>query len=126
MHIQDCTVGQRVVFGRPNGQKTEGTIVKVNRKTVKIRQVGARGTTKDHSVGTMWTCSPALVTLLTASERSESEILKHLARVIIKIQIPSTRDTGLNSLRMKAFKLRAELTREVPDTEIWNLILKGI
>lgn len=54
--------GDRGYFGRRRGEKTLGEIVKVNRKTVKVRQLESRGTLKDHPVGTVWTVPHALWT----------------------------------------------------------------
>ena len=36
-------VGQKVVFGRSNGEQTVGTVLKINAKSVKIRQDEPRG-----------------------------------------------------------------------------------
>lgn len=45
----------KVSFGRPNGEKTVGKIVKVNPKKLKIEQTEVRGRQKTHSIGTVWT-----------------------------------------------------------------------
>ncbi len=47
-------VGDRVHFGRQNGEKTLGEVVQVNRVTAKVRQLESRGTMKSHPVGTVW------------------------------------------------------------------------
>jgi hypothetical protein len=47
--------GMKVQFGRPNGEKTIGEIVKVNGKSLKIKQTEIRGTQKTHKIGTVWT-----------------------------------------------------------------------
>lgn len=51
-------VGQQVIFGRGRGEQTKGTVVKVNPKSLKVRQDEARN---GHPVGTVWTVSPKLV-----------------------------------------------------------------
>lgn len=56
--------GSKVYFGRGQGEQTLGEIVKVNRKTYKVKQLESRGTKKAYGVGTVWTvphrlCSPA-------------------------------------------------------------------
>lgn len=63
MNIQDCFVGQKVFFGRPNGEKTLGEIVKIGRSKVKVRTLESRG----HRVtsGEVWGVP---VTLLTPAE----------------------------------------------------------
>jgi hypothetical protein len=48
-------VGERVIFGRLNGEQTRGTVLKVNRVKCKVQQDESRGTMKDHAVGTIWT-----------------------------------------------------------------------
>jgi hypothetical protein len=57
----EFNVGDKVVFGRKQGEKTLGVITKVNRRTYKIRQQGARGTKRIRPDGTIWTVAKALV-----------------------------------------------------------------
>jgi len=63
MTIQACYIGQKVFFGRPNGEKTLGEIVKIGRSKVKVRTLESRG----HRVtsGEVWGVP---VTLLTPAE----------------------------------------------------------
>lgn len=42
MDNKRITVGSKVVFGRQNGEKTQGIVIKVNRKTFKIRTTETR------------------------------------------------------------------------------------
>ncbi len=63
MNHGDGKVGQRVMFGRTNGEKTMGVIVKVNPKKFKVKQLEGRGSFRDYPEGTVWTvpaslCSP--------------------------------------------------------------------
>jgi len=44
-------VGDKVVFGRSQGEKTLGEVVKVNRTRLKIKQLESRGT---HAIGAQW------------------------------------------------------------------------
>lgn len=90
-------VGDRGFFGRGNGEKTLGEIVKVNRTTLKVKQLEARGTFKAHAVGTVWKVAkslwtpensgrPAFGARATEPEpprprRSEDEILMELRSV---------------------------------------------
>jgi len=62
MKITDAFVGQQVYFGRPNGQKTLGEVVKVNRAKLKIKQLETRGHYRNHEVGSVWTVPPSLCT----------------------------------------------------------------
>ena len=52
------TIGQKVMFGRENGEKTMGTIVGINGKSVKVRQDEARG---GRPVGTEWRVAPSFI-----------------------------------------------------------------
>lgn len=47
-------VGDKVYFGRAHGEQTLGEVLKVNEKTVKVRQLEPRGVAKAHPVGTVW------------------------------------------------------------------------
>ena len=47
-------VGDRVMFGRGRGEKTLGEVVKVNVKSVKVKQLETRGTRKTYDVGSVW------------------------------------------------------------------------
>lgn len=51
----ECRPKMRVLFGRPNGQKTLAEIIKINVKTVKVRTLENRGTQKTSVVGAIWT-----------------------------------------------------------------------
>lgn len=51
-------VGQEVLFGRENGEKTRGRVVKVNPTRLKIEQLEARG---GHAIGTKWNVPPKFV-----------------------------------------------------------------
>jgi len=49
----------RVIFGRPNGEKTLGEVVKINPKRIKIRTLEDRG---QRSVeGSVWSAPAALL-----------------------------------------------------------------
>lgn len=60
MELSQAYVGQKVYFGRPNGQKTLGEVMKVNQKKLKVRTLESRG----HRVtsGEVWTVPPSLCT----------------------------------------------------------------
>ena len=65
MTRNELTPGMKVFFGRPNGEKTLGTIVKVNRKKCKVRQEESRGFYKNHPVGTVWVVPFSLISPVT-------------------------------------------------------------
>lgn len=53
--------GDVVTFGRPNGEKTRGEVLRANVKSVSVRQVEARG---GHPIGTKWRVAPSCCTLV--------------------------------------------------------------
>jgi hypothetical protein len=55
-------IGDRGYFGRRKGEKTYGEITKVNRKTIKVRQLEDRGTKRSYDQGTVWTVAKTLWT----------------------------------------------------------------
>ncbi|NDD28464.1 MAG: hypothetical protein EB084_09400 [Proteobacteria bacterium] len=57
-------IGDTVLFGRENGEKTLGRVVKVNAASVKVEQTEARG---GRPVGTIWRVAPSLVYPLEGS-----------------------------------------------------------
>ncbi len=74
-------VGDKVLFGRSHGEKTVGTVIKINPTKLKVRQDEPRGI---HPVGMEWGVPPSLCTHLGGPEptkRSETEILKDIANV---------------------------------------------
>lgn len=59
-------IGMKVRFGRPNGEKTVGEIIKVNNKTVKVKTTEARGRNGRSPVGAVWKIpkSPLLLEII--------------------------------------------------------------
>ena len=67
--------GDVVSFGRPNGEKTEGIVVKVNGKTLLIETTEARGTLRVREAGKKWRVpnDSRFVTMVTpAAKRVEA------------------------------------------------------
>lgn len=58
MQREQCKVGMEVWFGRTNGERTKGTVLKCNPKKAKVRQGEARG---QHPIGTVWTVPYSLI-----------------------------------------------------------------
>ena len=56
---KDFNVGDRIYFGRTNGDKTLGEVVKVNRSKLKVKALEPRG---KFSSGDVWNVSPMLCT----------------------------------------------------------------
>lgn len=65
-------IGEKVKFGRDNGEKTSGTVMKVNRKTCKIRQDENRGSFKNHPIGSIWNVSFEMIDPTPSLENEES------------------------------------------------------
>lgn len=61
MNKADLIKGQEVLFGRPNGEKTRGEIVKLNPKKAKIKQLDNRGTHRNYPIGTVWAIPYSLI-----------------------------------------------------------------
>lgn len=55
-------VGAIVLFGRPNGEKTKGKVIKVNRKSVTVETLEHRG--RHSSAGAKWKVAPSLLTVV--------------------------------------------------------------
>lgn len=106
-------IGQHVMFGRPNGEKTLGRVVKINRKTIKVEQLEQRGTYRNHRIGSLWTVGKTLATpvgatpFVTAPKRSEREIIKEIEGVYCSLSPENLHWDGERSL---ADARRAERT----------------
>lgn len=58
-HLNGMKIGSQVVFGRPNGEKTRGEVIKINRKSVKVRQTEVRyGNGRTRNEGAIWNVHP--------------------------------------------------------------------
>jgi hypothetical protein len=63
-HLQGMKVGSQVVFGRPNGEQTRGEVIKINRKSVKVRQTEVRyGNGRTRQEGAIWNVHPSCLKL---------------------------------------------------------------
>lgn len=63
-HLNGMKVGSQVVFGRPNGEQTKGEVIKINRKSVKVKQTEVRfGNSRTRNVGAVWNVHPTLLKL---------------------------------------------------------------
>jgi len=58
--MSDFVVGDVVSFGRPNGEQTLGKVMKVNRKSLKVKTLEDRGHGRGGSVGGMWRVPPSM------------------------------------------------------------------
>jgi hypothetical protein len=62
MLVHQAQVGMKVVFGRGNGEKTLGEIVKVNPSKAKVKTLESRGNGRGSEVGSVWTVPYSLMT----------------------------------------------------------------
>lgn len=62
--------GDKVVFGRRQGEKTLGTVIRVSRSSVTVHQDESRGALKAHPVGSIWRVHPSFVEKVESSSRS--------------------------------------------------------
>ena len=61
-HLAGMKIGSQVIFGRPNGEQTKGEVIKINRKSVKVKTTEVRyGNGRTRSVGAVWTVHPSLL-----------------------------------------------------------------
>jgi hypothetical protein len=58
----DFKVGQKVYFGRRNGEKTLGEILKLNPTKAKVKTLEARGVVRERDAGVIWTVPYGLMT----------------------------------------------------------------
>lgn len=61
MLIHEARVGMKVFFGRGNGEKTLGEIVKINPTKAKVKTLQTRGNGRGSSVGAVWTVPYSLM-----------------------------------------------------------------
>jgi hypothetical protein len=119
-------VGDKVVFGRENGEKTLGTVVKVNAKSVTIRQDEERGASRVREVGTMWRVHPSLVSHASAdaappvtAKRAEREIMLDILAMHTALSpecLYADGERSRSQARARASQLNArlaELQREI-------------
>ena len=60
LKISDMRIGDIVLFGRGQGEKTLGEVIKVNRKKVKVKTLESRGNGRGGAAGAVWGVPPSL------------------------------------------------------------------
>lgn len=65
-------LGEFVKFGRPNGEKTLGKVIKVNRKTITVETMETRGRGRGGVKGARWRVHPSLVYKADQSQTENS------------------------------------------------------
>lgn len=131
-------IGDLVEFGRPNGEKTEGRVVKVNAASISIEQTEARGQSRVREAGTKWRVHPSLVRLVGGASvapapkaaRSEADLIAALRRIESALspenlfcdgERPRT-EARRSVARLMAERIAvvAELGREPSPRELWG------
>lgn len=113
MHtIKDFKVGDKVRFGRRNGEKTLGEVVKVNRKNLKVRTAETRGTKRTYSKGSVWNVSPALC------EKVEGDTSAAPAKPTYKVG-QTVQFRGFSWAVRGEGTLTGVVTRNGPDAEVY-------
>lgn len=142
--LNDFQIGEQVLFGRSQGEKTQGTIIGKGRTKLKIRQDEARGTMRDYRIGTIWTVplnlvykttgTPVVAAPVAAPEkpkRTEAEIMVDIRGVYCMLspenlscdgecsRSETTRRAAALNRRLR--ELEAELGRRVSESEAYGL-----
>lgn len=124
-------IGDKVVFGMPNGQQTAGTVVKINPQRLKVRQDEPRGVSRIRKEGAVWSVSPSLCKLATpAGSRTEEDILTELCDAYDGLSPEVLSDNGKRGrlemgkvakrLRQRIVDLQQELGREMSERDCWR------
>jgi hypothetical protein len=142
MNISECKVGQQVYFGRSNGEKTLGEIVKVNRTKCKVKQLESRGTMRSYPVGTIWTVPPTLMSPVSGTvaptvstpKRTEADIMRDISDAYCGLSPENLTCDGERrgaEVQRVAARLRrqlrdcfTELGRTVSEDEAWRYVEK--
>ena len=138
-------VGDLVQFGRPNGEQTEGRVIRVNAASITIEQTEARGVSRIREAGAKWRVHPSLVRPVSSGSgpaasaapvapkaaRSEADLLAALRRIEASLSPENLYWDGERSraearraeARLMADRraLVAELGREPTPRELWGL-----
>jgi len=135
-------VGDLVTFGRPNGEQTEGRVIRVNAASITIEQTEARGQTRIREAGAKWRVHPSLVRLVSSTgtapapvapkaARPEADLIAALRRIEASLSPENLHWDGERSrsaaraaerrLNAERKALIAELGREPSPRELWGL-----
>jgi hypothetical protein len=131
-------IGDLVTFGRPNGEQTEGRVVRVNAASVIIEQTEQRGVSRIREAGTKWRVHPSLVRLVGGASvapapkaaRSEADLIAALRRIEASLspenlycdgERPRAEARRIEARLMAERRtLVAELGREPSPRELWG------
>lgn len=138
METMNFKVGDKVLFGRTNGEQTQGTVVKVNRVKLKVRQDEQRGTMRAYPIGSVWTVPTSLCRKVGSApvveapkvRRPESDIMRDILGVYAGLSPENLSCDGelprsavvrrAAALRSRLSALFAELGRKVDESEAFS------
>jgi len=119
MNRNGFSIGDKVMFGRRNGEQTLGEIVKLNPKRAKVRQLEARGVRKAHNVGAVWGVPYSLLVKV-----DEEHVMTGMTE---PLQPKNPTDTTIPTSSAGASNLTAAGSIEYdPSDTVNNLILEAI
>lgn len=78
----DFRVGQEVIFGCMNGEKTKGIITKLNPKKAKVQTTESRGRGGRTAAGTTWSVPYSLMKSAEVDVKREQDKGRALAKVM--------------------------------------------
>lgn len=140
---EQCRVGMKVIFGRYNGEKTLGEVVKCNPAKAKVKLLEDRGNGRGSEVGSTWIVPYSMMEPVQAEIREpirfnpflpdeDQHILQAIHSCYVSLSPENLHQDGERShaaamqeartLRNKLKHLFAALGREVSETEAyeWN------
>ena len=74
MKREDLKVGDRVMFGRPNGEKTIGKVIRCNAKSVSVESLEDRG--RKSKAGGKWRVPYSLLAKVDDEAGSDLDVVK--------------------------------------------------
>ena len=73
MLVHEARIGMKVFFGRGNGEKTLGEIVKINPTKAKVKTLQNRGNGRGSDVGSVWTVPYSLMNPADATQTPQAD-----------------------------------------------------
>lgn len=102
-----------VLFGQPNGEKTRGQVVKINRKKIKVKTLEARGKRRKRPAGVIWNVPPSLCELLERKGEKVGREVKTPASMPIKKKSRQKRKARRKGCEEMATQMARTVEREM-------------
>jgi uncharacterized lipoprotein YmbA len=97
MNHSNFKLGDEVLFGRPNGEKTRGIIVKLNPKKAKVQTLENRGRNRSRGAGVTWSVPYSLMTHASQGTISVTFYNGHEKRYDSVTEVESTLKNIINA-----------------------------